>query len=337
MVARALRAPLIVKLLGANLLVAFAALAAQYEWPGTLFVAPLIVMLSASFIATSALVWIALRPIAQLDATAERVSAGDFSARVPQSLLADSSVRRLSATMNRLLERVEADRARIEYLAGRSVRARDIERESVARELRESLAQMVSGIALGLAAARRTNTDPAVDGQLASTRQMVEDLTEQMRDVAETLYPGTIAELGLANALRSLGRVVERRSGLAVSVLDDGRTGSLAPTVAAALYRVGDEALRNAAQHAKARTVTVLLSANEEAVRLEIEDDGSGFDLRERDPLQAGLGLFSAKTVLALAGGELQIAGAPGRGTRVVAHIPREASTPRSWQVTSSR
>jgi signal transduction histidine kinase len=64
-------------------------------------------------------------------------------------------------------------------------------------------------------------------------------------------------------------------------------------------------------------------------VCLEVEDDGRGMDLRTRDPVQAGLGLFSARAVLALAGGELQISSAPGLGTRVVARVPvTEAGAP---------
>jgi two-component system sensor histidine kinase UhpB len=328
--------PLLLKLLGANLIIALAALGEHYLVPRSP-VPVAIVVVALSFVANAGLVWLALRPLTQLETTAKRVSTGDFSARVPASNLADSSVHRLSVTLNQLLDRVETDRARIEYLAGRSVRARDIERESVARELRDSLAQMVAGIALGLAAARQANRDANVDRQLEETRRLVEELTEQMRGVAETLYPGTIAEFGLANALQALCRVVERRAGLQVDVDINGFAGQLSPVTAAALYRVADESLRNVAQHSQAHHVRVQLSADDAAVRLDIEDDGRGFDLRERDPLQAGLGLFSAKTVLALAGGELQISGAPGRGTRVVANIPRQATTPRLWQATSSK
>lgn len=334
---RVLRAPLLVKLLGANLVIVLGALAEHQLVPGAPVAQRVIAVLAVSFVATAGLVWVALRPLTHLEATAKQVSGGDFGARVPDSPLADSNIQRLSATVNHLLDRVETDRARIEYLAGRSVRARDIERESVARELRDSLAQMVAGISLGLGAARQASSNPNVTRQLEETGKLVEDLTEQMRGVAETLYPGTMSEFGLSNALSALGRVVERRAGLQVDVDTASFAGPLAPAASAALYRVADEALRNVAQHSHAHRVAVRLAADESAVRLDIEDDGRGFDLRESDPLQAGLGLFSAKTLLALAGGELQISGAPGRGTRVVANIPRPATQPRQWQATSSR
>lgn len=328
-VAPILRTPLLGKLLGANLVVVLAAVAEHYALPGTPVAFRLATVLLLSFGVTALLVWLALRPIAQLEATADQVSAGDFNARAPVSPIADHNIARLSATLNRLLDRVQADRARIHYLAGRSVRARDIERESVARELRDSLAQMVSGIALQLAAARLSNSDPAVDQQLERMRQLVEELTDQMRGVADTLYPGTLGEFGLVNGLRALGRIMARRSRVHFEVDAEPFQTQLSPSAAGALYRVADEALRNVGQHALARHARVLLRSEDGVVRLEIEDDGRGVDVQASDPLQAGLGLFSARAVLALEGGELQISGAPGRGTRVTAWVPTDTSTAR--------
>jgi len=261
--------------------------------------------------------------IAELEATAERVSRGDFTARVPASSLADRDILRLSATINRVLSRVETDRARIQYLAGRSVRARDIERESVARELRDSFAQMVSAIALQVAAAQRINTDADVEQQLERSRSLIAELTDEMRGVAEALYPGTLGEFGLMNALHALARRTERQSRGKIAIAGGATDGPVLSTqVASALYRVADEALRNIVQHADAKHTQMSLRSDDREVTLEIEDDGRGVDLRTRDPMQAGLGLFSAKAVLALIGGTLQISSASGLGTHVVARVP---------------
>ena len=330
-----LRVPLLGKLLGANLLIVLGAVVEPYVLPAMSASLRLSATLLISFAATAVLVWLALRPIAQLEATADRVSGGDFKARVPASPIADRDVARLAATLNRLLDRVESDRARIEYLAGRAVRARDIERESVARELRDSLAQMVSGIALGLASVQQRIADPDVDRQIESTRVLLDDLTEQMRSVAEALHPGTIGEFGLGNALKALARIFSRRSNVIVDV-EAHADLDWPPAVAGALYRVADEALRNVVQHSQAASARVALAADASHVRLDIEDDGRGFDVQSRDPLHAGLGLFSASALLALAGGELQISAAPGRGKRVTARITRPATPGRTWRATSS-
>lgn len=316
-----LRVPLLAKLLGANALLLAAALVTHELWPDAPVLAQPWIGLGLSFAVSAALVWLALRPLHDLELTADRVSNGDYTARVPESVIADRDMRKLSATMNRLLERVETDRARIQYLAGRAVRARDIEREAVARELRDSLAQMLGAASLQLSVARSANADPGVDERLRSAADVIRRISEEMRLVAESLYPGTLGEFGMKNAIESLARRVSRRGTFRVDVDAELLDAPVSAQAMSALYRVAEEALRNVVQHADARRARVILSSNGHVV-LEIEDDGRGMDLRERDPIQAGLGLFSARAVLALAGGELQISSAPGMGTRVVARIP---------------
>ena len=322
---RLLRVPLLGKLVGANVGVLLLALVAHWLRPDASANGEVAVALLLSFVVTTFLVWLALRPIVELEATADRVAEGDYAARVPPSALADRDARRLADTMNRLLDRVDADRARIQYLAGRSVRARDIERQAVARELRESFAQTVAAISLQLAAAQRVNRDPEVEQQLARGRDLVAQLSQDMRDVAETLYPGTLGELGLSNALQALARRA-RRQGLDVTVNTPLLDTLLGAEKASAMYRVADEAMRNVANHANASRVRIVLRQARENVVLEIEDNGRGIDMRHADPLQMGLGLFSARAVLALAGGDLQISSAPGRGTSVVATVPAPAA-----------
>lgn len=321
-----LRVPLLGKLLGANLLLVLAAMLGHYALPAMATTIQLGGMLVLSFAVTTWLVWLALRPVTLLEATADRVSTGDFSARVPESPLADRNIGKLASTMNRLLDRVESDRARIHYLAGRSVRARDIEREFVARELRDSFAQSLAAVSMQISAAARLNSNPEIAETLDRTREMAQELTDEMRSVAETLYPGTLGEFGLVNAIEALARRVSRRSGLRIQLDADMYPAPLTAVVASALFRVADEALRNVEQHANATHARVTLRANGVAM-LEIEDDGRGVDMRAHDPLQAGLGLFSAKAVLALAGGELQISSGPGLGTRIAARAPIAVST----------
>lgn len=326
MMAAILRVPLLGKLLGANLALLLTAVVIHNRLPTSSTPLQIAGLFAASLALSGLLVWLALRPIAQLESVAVRVSEGDVAARVPGSKLADRNIARLSETMNRLLDRVNADRARIEYLAGRSVRARDIEREAVARELRDSLAQTSAAIGMEISAARSTCADPQAREVLESALLHLNQLTEDLRSVAETLYPGTLGEFGLCNALKALARRVERRAGITIDV-DAGLVNTpIEAPVACALYRVADEALANAEQHGNASHARVTLRSNGH-IELEIEDDGRGIDMKLNDPMRAGLGLFSASTVLALVGGELQIFSAPGRGTRVSARVPATTAT----------
>ena len=316
-----LRIPLSGKILGANLALLVMAAVGHEVLPPESTMLQLGTLLAASFAVSGGLVWLALLPITNLEDVAHRVSQGDVEARVPSSPLADRNIARLSATMNRLLDRVTADRTRIEYLAGRSVRARDIERESVARELRDSLAQTAAAIGMEISAARHSCMDAQAKDALGAALLHINQLTEDLRSVAETLYPGTLSEFGLRNALNALARRVGRRSSLAIEV-DSGIYDTRLPVpVACALYRVADEALSNVEQHGNATHSRITLRSNG-YISLDIEDDGRGIDMTLNDPLRSGLGLFSARAVLALVGGDLQVFSAPGKGTRVSAKVP---------------
>ena len=322
LVSRLLRVSVLGKIIGANCILIAAEVVAHFVLPPSSTFLQLAIMFTLSFAATTGLVWLALRPIAEIEETADQVARGDFSVRVPPSAIADRNAMRLSATMNRLLDRVETDRARIQYLAGRSVRARDIERASVARELRDSFAQTVASIGMRLAVLETSSGSTPAAPLLHEAQTLVRQLNEDMRVVADTLYPGTLAEFGADNALRALARRMERRTDVDVDVDTTGFHAGLSPAAADAIYRVADEALRNAEQHARAKRVGIRLSSDAKEATLEIEDDGRGFDLRTKDPMQAGLGLFSAQSVLALTGGALQISSANGRGTRITARVP---------------
>ena len=91
---------------------------------------------------------------------------------------------------------------------------------------------------------------------------------------------------------------------------------------AAALYRVAQEALRNAGRHADAHRVAVRLHGDGTVAVLEVEDDGVGFDVALAEERRPGMGLFSMRERVGLVNGRLTVRSIPRRGTRVVATVP---------------
>ncbi len=316
---RILRMPLIGKLLGANMLVALAALtvSAVFGHPGSF--ALVCVALAISFVVNALLVRLALVPLDELDEVAIRVAEGDFSARAPVSRLADAQIAELADALNRLLSRVESDRARIQHLVRQSLRVREAEHAHIAEELREATAQQLSGLAMHLSAAVRECPDPAVAPNLVAARDIAARMVEDVQSVAESVYPGLLGEFGLPAALEALGRRASRRSNVAVEVSADREITALSQALVTALYRVADEAVRNVELHAHAGRIRINLSREGSTITLQIEDDGTGFDVAAEDRASSGVGLFRARELLAHAGGEMQISSAPGSGTSVVA------------------
>lgn len=327
-----LRVPLFLKLTGANAVIIIAALAVLWvagrSAPGESGIAILAVALLAGVAANIVLVWLALRPLGLLESTAERVSDGDFTARVPMSPLADRSIARIGTVTNRLLERVVEDRERMRLLASKVISAQDEERARVARELHDSAAQSLAALALQLSAAARDSRDPDLAERLTLVRKIVGDVLEEIRAISRSMHPRVLDDLGLPAALEHLARQMRDRTPIEVEVEAAAVSELVSPVLTSALYRVAQEAITNALRHARATSVRVRLESVREGLRLTVQDDGTGFDLARAEADRPGMGLFSMRERVALVDGALQIHTARGRGTRVIATVPTDS--PRS-------
>ena len=330
-VRRLLRLPLAAKLAGANallLLVAFAGVeAAAYRgpiaWPA-MAIAVIAVLLGVGI--NIGLVTVALRPLHDLHTTAERVSHGDLAARVPTSLVADAALDRVSSTFNLLLDRVMAERERIRQLASQAIEAGDRERAALAAELHDSIAQSIAGISYQLIAAERISKDAEVTARLVAVREAAKGILEGVRLLSHAVYPRILDDLGLASALRELGRSMAVDIGPVITVdvseVAESAAKRLPVERAAVLYRVAQETVRNALRHASASRIVVRLDATADAFTLVVEDDGVGFDLAQPGLESSGLGLFTARERVSLAQGHFDLVTRPGGGTRVTASIP---------------
>jgi len=134
------------------------------------------------------------------------------------------------------------------------------------------------------------------------------------------LRPPILAEQGLAAALRARLEAVEGRAGLKTELHVEGEI-RLPPEVEEGLYRIAVEALNNALRHAQARCISVALRFEPEATRMEVADDGIGFDpptVRKR----GGLGLRGMEERAQEMGGTWTVDSRPGLGTRVTIVVP---------------
>lgn len=205
------------------------------------------------------------------------------------------------------------------------------ERNRLARELHDTIAQGLTAVTMQLDAASRSfERDPArsrtrLNRAHELSRQALEDVRRSVWTLAEPLVDGT----QLTQALARLTERFQRRTGLHACYAHHGAALALDHAAASQVLRIVQEALQNVEKHAHARTVTVGSESLEDTVRFWVSDDGVGFD-PAMQPMSSGgnggsFGLVSLHERARLAGGTLLVESAPGAGTRVLLEIRREA------------
>jgi signal transduction histidine kinase len=204
-------------------------------------------------------------------------------------------------------------------------RAVEEERERLARELHDSVSQAIYGVALGarstLAMLRRGGDGDGAVAALEEVVAMADTALSEMRELLVELHPGTLFDEGLCGALQRVAAAMgSRHRGVDVECPPFAEP-ELSRAAREALYRIAQEALRNAVRHARPGRITVRLLEAPDTLTLEVADDGDGFDPAAVPP--GHLGLVSMRERAARAGGRLQIRSTPGRGTTVRASLPR--------------
>jgi signal transduction histidine kinase len=320
---RLLRVPLIAKLIGTNVVIVAAAVSLQmvvFRGQNDSQIAIIVAGLTAASVISFVLVRVALQPVDELEHLAERVLAGNFNVRVPRSPFADAALSRLAGTVNGLLDSLAAERKRIQELGAEVVYAQDAERAHVSRELHDSIAQTLAAVRFQLAAAGAESTGE-LRNRLAAASELVGSAMEEVKKVSYSFHPRVAVDLGLEAALETLARQVETRSGIEVRVTANVTGAPIPSKLAATLFRVAQEALRNIEMHSQAKSATVDVESHDGSIRIEVADDGRGFDTSVVVTPAFKSALASVKDRVTLAGGVLTVDSVPNGGTRVIAEL----------------
>jgi len=229
--------------------------------------------------------------------------------------------------------KLKESRQRLQTISRRLVKVQETERRHLARELHDEIGQALTAIEMNLQALLELPGTDALAPRLRESLQVVERVQEQVDDVALSLRPSMLDDLGLEPALRWCTERQAALAGLQAEVRADPLEQRLDPMIETECFRIAQEALTNVVKHAKAHTVTVELSKNDDDVELHlsVRDDGVGFDVasvREQAVRGASLGLLSMEERATLAGGGLEYDSTPGQGTEVHAWFPLKWAQP---------
>ena len=217
-------------------------------------------------------------------------------------------------------------RRRLRQLSWKLLSAQDDERRRIARELHDSTAQTIAGLAMNLAVLDEpdeTRLPPARrSALLAESRELADAATRELRTLSYLLHPPLLDEMGLTAALRWFVEGFVKRSGIQVSLEIAQEMERLSSPLETALFRVVQESLVNVHRHSQSPTAEIRLVDDEGWIELEIRDHGRGLPPKADD--QLGVGISGMRERLLQLGGSLTIESNPN-GTTVLARIPDSA------------
>jgi signal transduction histidine kinase len=229
---------------------------------------------------------------------------------------------RLGPAITRAIEDI-AERRLVQSLSARLLKAQEEERKKIARELHDHLGQ---GMAVLLMELHNLDAELALEGsahaRLTGIVQLVRDHEVAVRDMGLLLRPSMLDDLGLIPALKWQAREVSRRTGMKVTLDADDACNRLSDDYRTCIYRVVQEALHNAARHAKATNAHVTLRQDASHVCLDVRDNGCGFDTR----YIKGMGMLGMEERSRHLGGTCRFDSEPGRGARMSMLLPRASA-----------
>jgi len=219
-------------------------------------------------------------------------------------------------------------RDQLRALAAGNVQAREEEARRIAHELHDEAGQLLTRVHLAVDEIVSELPPPQRAKRSEEVTNLLDQVYDQLRRVAQELRPTILDDLGLRPALEFLAQGISARTKLAVSI-----EGSIPqrppPDIETALYRIVQEALTNVSKHGGATQVTIQLRLDGGGIRCSIRDDGRGFDVTTAlSPHgERGLGLIGIQERVAALHGTLEIRSAAGQGTELQVTIPLESAS----------
>ena len=236
----------------------------------------------------------------------------------PSALIDAGELVLLLALENAKLSAARADALReLADTRERVIQAGDLARQRLERDLHDGAQQRLTAIQIKLQLAQEATDGQDLARQLQAIGADAAKAVDELRSLAQGIYPAVLRHNGLGDALRS----VAREAPISVEVIDGG-IGRCAEAVENAIYFCALEALQNTIKHAGAgATITLRLTRDRRLLRFEFTDDGVGVSV-DAAPTGDGIGMTSMRDRIGAVGGDLEVISSPGRGTTVRGAIP---------------
>ncbi len=244
---------------------------------------------------------------------------------VPELLRAKVSV---FADLHRKTRQMELLNRELRTLSARLIATQDEERRHIARDLHDSVGQLVAALSMnnGLALREADKFSLEAAGVLRQNTLLVEQLSKEIRTISHLLHPPLLDEVGLMPAIKSFAGGFAERSNVNVAVELSPEIGRLAPNMEISIFRIVQECLTNVYRHAGSKTANIKIwPSQEKLLMVQVSDEGRGIPLEERISLSLGtnqgVGLSGMRERVRELGGTLEVQ-SDENGTTVTAALP---------------
>jgi signal transduction histidine kinase len=212
-------------------------------------------------------------------------------------------------------------------LTARLLTLRDEERRSLARELHDSVGQLLAALSMNIAIvnAESHKMSARAASAVAENAGFVNQISSEIRTISYLLHPPLLDEVGLKSALTWFVEGLASRAGMKINLELPKSPERFEPSVELAIFRMVQECLTNVHRHSGSKTATVRLIADGGSIRLEVQDQGSGLPANRKDALSdegSGVGLRGMRERVKQLGGEIEIR-SDSSGTLVKVVIPK--------------
>jgi len=210
---------------------------------------------------------------------------------------------------------------KLQKMAFQAALAEERERRRIAGDLHDRIGQSLALARIKLESVREAATGD-VQAAIASAIELIVGSVEDTRTLTFELSPPVLYDLGLKAALSWLSEEIEKRAGIHVEIVDDGKRPPFDDAIAALLFRAVRELLTNVFKHAESQTARVEMRHERDDFVIDVEDRGIGFDTERTVHAPNGFGLFSVREQIHRLGGTVAIESTPRQGTRVRLRVP---------------
>jgi PAS domain S-box-containing protein len=213
-------------------------------------------------------------------------------------------------------------------LPQRIIKAQEVERSRVARELHDGVNQIIASVKMRIRSTRESlqPVQAATREILGRCDKLLTDALEENRRIAHNLHPADLNNLGFSSACNNLCKEFQSRTNLKVVCVIALPASRLPPGIELTLFRIVQEATNNIEKYAHAESVTLRVGLQNDSIRLKIQDDGRGFDVKKMQSDKRekghGLGLTNMRERALSLGGTCEIVSTPKKGTSITVQIP---------------